>query len=131
MYPYVLVAHSLLRWAVIALGILAAVSVLAAGAGARRRVLPFVIAVDLQIILGLLLWAWLSPVAGLGGGGLGAAESRHFTIAHPAVGVATALLAHTGNVFLKKGFSQARLLVLLAAAAALLAVPWDRPLLRF
>jgi len=130
MYPYVLVAHSLLRWAVIALGILAAVSVLGAGIGARRRVAPFVIAADLQIILGFLLWAWLSPVTSLRGGALADPETRHFTTAHPGVGLATALLAHTGNVFLKKGFPQARLLIVLALAAALLAAPWDRPLLR-
>ncbi len=130
MYPYLLVAHSLLRWAVIALGILAAVSVVEGGAGARRRVVPFVIAADLQIILGLLLWAWLSPVTSIGGG-MGDAEVRHYTVSHPAVGLAAALLAHTGNVFLKRGFAQARLLVFLAVGAVLLAVPWDRPLLRF
>jgi len=130
MYPYVLIAHSLVRWAVIALGILAAVSVLGAGVGARRRVAPFVIAIDLQIILGLLLWLFLSPVTAVRGGALANPETRHFTIAHPGVGLAAALLAHTGNLFLKRGFSQARLLVLLALGAVLLAAPWDRPLLR-
>jgi len=88
MYPYVLIAHSLLRWAVIALGILAAVSVLGAGIGARRRVAPFVIALDLQLILGMLLWLWLSPVTALRGGALANPETRHFTMVHPGVGLA-------------------------------------------
>ncbi len=129
MYPYVLIAHSLLRWAVLALAAVAAVGALGPPAGARRRLLPFVIALDLQIILGLLLWAWLSPLTSLRGG-LGDGEARHFTIAHPAVALSVAVLAHTANVFLKKGLAQARLLVYLAAAATLLSVPWNRPLFR-
>lgn len=130
MYPYVLIAHSLLRWAVVALAVLAAVSALGPLAGIRRRLLPFVIALDLQVILGILLWAWLSPVTSFSGGTLADAESRHFTMVHPAMGVAAVVLAHTANVFVKRGFAQAKLLLWLALAAVLLSVPWDRPMLR-
>ena len=130
MYPYVLIAHSLLRWAVVALAALAAVSALGPLSGIRRRLLPFVIALDLQVILGLLLWAWLSPVTVFSGGALADSQSRHFTMVHPAMGVAAVVLAHTANVFLKRGFAQAKLLLWLALAAVLISVPWDRPMLR-
>lgn len=130
MYPYVLIAHSLLRWAVVALAVLAAVSALGPLSGIRRRLLPFVIALDLQVIVGLLLWAWLSPVTSLAGGALSDVESRHFTMVHPAMGVAAVVLAHTANVFLKRGFAQAKMLLWLALAAVLISVPWDRPMLR-
>lgn len=130
MYPYLLIAHSLLRWAVVALAALAAVSALGPLQGLRRRVLPFVIALDLQVILGVLLWAWLSPVTSFSGGALADVEGRHFTMVHPALGLSAVVLAHTANVFLKRGFAQAKVLVYLALAAVLLSVPWDRPLLR-
>lgn len=130
MYPTLLVAHSLLRWAVVALGLLASLAALGQPAAARRRVLPFVIALDLQVILGVVLWAWLSPATSLRGG-FADPEVRHFTLAHPAVGLSAVLLAHLANVFLKRGLAQARTLVFLALAGVLLAVPWDRPLFRF
>jgi len=128
MYPYLLMAHSLVRWVVLALGLLAAYSLLRPGAG--RRVAPFVIALDVQLILGAVLWLWLSPLTSTHGGVLADPDARHFTVAHPGVGISAVLLAHTGNVFLKKGFPQARLLVFLAVVSVLVAVPWDRPLLR-
>jgi len=130
MYPTLLVAHSLVRWIVVALGLVAALAALGPPAAARRRVLPFVIALDLQVILGLLLWAWLSPLTSLRGG-FGDPEVRHFTLAHPGVGLSAVLLAHVANVFLKRGLVQARLLVFLALAGVLLAVPWHRPLFHF
>lgn len=128
MYAFAVTAHSLLRWVVIALGILAAVSMLQPGG--RRRILPFVIALDLQIVVGFLLWVWLSPFASLKSELLAEPQVRHFTIAHPAVALAAALMAHTGNVFLKRGLPQARMLLWLALAASVMAVPWDRPLWR-
>ncbi|MBI5067073.1 MAG: hypothetical protein HZB56_02455 [Deltaproteobacteria bacterium] len=130
MYPYALIAHSLLRWVVLALAVLAAVSALGPLAGIRRRLLPFVIALDLQVIVGLALWISLSPVTSFSGGALGDVEARHFTMVHPAMGAAAVVLAHTANVFLKRGFPQAKVLLWLALAAVLLAVPWGRPMLR-
>ena len=130
MYFYLLMAHSLVRWAVIALGLLAAFSLLRPGGAGGRRVVPFVIALDLQLILGAALWLWLSPLSSAHGGVLADPETRHFTVAHPGVGITAVLLGHTGNVFLKKGFAQARLLIFLAVASALVAVPWGRPLFR-
>ena len=129
MYPILLVVHSLVRWIVVALGLVAAVAALGPPAAARRRVLPFVLALDLQIILGLLLWAWLSPLTSLRGG-LDDPEVRHFTLSHPGVGLSAVVLAHVANVFLKRGLTQARLLVFLALGGVLLAVPWDRPFFR-
>jgi hypothetical protein len=130
-YHLALVLHSLLRWAVLALGLLAVVSVVTQGAAGRRRVLPFVIALDLQLLLGLSLYLFLSPLTRGHGGG---AALRFWRAVHPAMAVVSVLAAHAGNVLLKRSGREQRIaagLLLLAAlilAAAL--VPWDRPMLR-
>ena len=69
MYTTVLALHSWLRWAVVLLVLIAIVRALAAGAG-RRPWLPlddrlglfFIIVLDVQLLLGLVLYFVLSPI---------------------------------------------------------------------
>jgi hypothetical protein len=128
-YLSALTVHSLLRWAVLALGLLAVASAL--GGAPRRRALPFVIALDLQLILGALLWLFLSPLTGSLRQAMRSADARYFAAEHPVLGLVAVLLAHAGNVAWKKERHRAAAVLLGAALLAALAnVPWGRPLLR-
>ena len=129
MYVEVLYLHSYLRWAVLALGALAVVAAFRDGGGARRRVLPFVLALDLQFVVGLVLYLFLSPLTRPG-----AHAERYWRAEHPALGLLAVLLAHAGSVVLKRSRKDRSLtgpvLLLGALVLLLVAVPWTRPLLR-
>ena len=69
MYGTVLLLHSLLRWAVLLTGLLAAVRAIWGWRSRRPWTLPderaglwFTISLDLQFLLGLLLYVALSPI---------------------------------------------------------------------
>jgi hypothetical protein len=128
-YFAALALHSLLRWVAIATGVLAAASALRQGPAARRRALPFAVALDLQLLVGLGLYFFLSPLTGPGSG----AGLSYWSAAHPALGALALVLAHAGNLALKRqGGSRgaAAALLALAVIAVLAATPWGRPLLR-
>ena len=70
MYPIVLFAHSVVRWAVLLAAVWATMAALSGLRGGRAwtrkaRVPGVVLAalVDVQLLLGLALWLWLSPHA--------------------------------------------------------------------
>jgi len=129
-YAIAITAHSLVRWAILVLGILAVASALAGWS--RRRAIPFVVALDLQLILGLVLWLFLSPLTtGLGREALRDREVRQMALEHPLLAIAAVVMAHVGSVLWKRG--KQRLAAALLAAALVTtaaAVPWSRPLLR-
>jgi hypothetical protein len=130
-YFALLAVHSLLRWIALALGVLAVASALGGGPAGRRRALPFVIAVDLQVISGALLWLFLSPLTASLKDAMAAAEPRYFAAEHPVLGLMAVGCAHAGNVLWKKGRQRVAAGLLLASLLACLAtVPWFRPLLR-
>ncbi len=131
MYANLLFLHSWVRWAVLVLGAVAVIAAFQDRAAARRRVLPFVLALDVQLVLGLLLYLFYSPLTrGTGGG----PALRFWRAEHPALAVGAVLLAHAGNVVVKragKGRGLAGAALLLAALVlVLIAVPWTRPLFR-
>ncbi len=133
MYYAVLVVHSLLRWAVLVLGVLAVAAAFRDGGTAKRRVLPFVVALDLQLLVGLTLYLFLSPLTrNLGDGN---PALRWYRIEHPALGVLATGLAHAGNVLAKRPARERQVLgaVLLLASMGLILVliPWSRPFFRF
>jgi cell division protein FtsW (lipid II flippase) len=147
MYAIVLSLHNVLRWAVLLTG---AYSVLRAGAGliargswlpaddAARRIFP--IALDIQFLVGLLLWAFLSPIT------TSALHSPEHVMSNPVVRfylVEHGLAAFLGLAFAHIGSARARrlkhvrsrftsMLVFHGLALVLIAarLPWDRPLLR-
>lgn len=132
MYVAVLGFHSILRWIILALGSLAVFSALTQGAAARRRVFPFVVALDLQLIAGAVLWLALSPLTRtVSRESMRVPEVRTFAVEHPVLGLVAVLLAHGGNVLLKRGKARAAALLLAAALVAVLAtIPWARPMFR-
>lgn len=132
MYFAAIAIHSLLRWAVLVTGVLAVVAVARGGVGARRRAVPFVVCLDLQLIAGAALWLFLSPLTqGLSAAALRDHEVRRFAAEHPALGILAVALAHGGSVLLKRGRGGPGAALLAAAlVVALAAVPWARPLFR-
>jgi hypothetical protein len=108
LYPLVLRAHSLLRWAVLLAGVWAVAAAASgwltgrawtpADARAARR---FATALDLQVTLGLLLYVGLSPLTRAAfrvPGAARAAEVRFFAGWHLAAMLAATACAHVGAV---------------------------------
>ena len=131
LYLPVLVAHSLWRWVVLVL-VAAAVAAALSGRGARQAARLAVPAADLQLVLGLLLHLWLSP---LGNRAIAAAsrdaEEIFFAATHFAAMVIALGLTHAAGMSVRRGLER-RGAALFGAALGLMlsAVPWWRPLLR-
>ena len=93
LYPHLLAFHGLLRWVVLATA-LAAIFVAFSGwsgaqpasANLRRFSIIFVIAMDIEFLVGLLLFFGASPITRAALANLGEAmkqqESRFFTVEH-------------------------------------------------
>ncbi len=137
MYTGLLDLHSVIRWVVVVLGLVALVSAVVA-----ERWTPaqnalarwFTIAVDVQVLLGLVLW-FVSPLVQGSLGNMGAVMRdpalRKIVVEHPVLMIVAAALVHVGASRGRKTDNprQALLFYVLAAAAVAYAIPWDRPLL--
>ena len=150
-YSLALFVHSWLRWAALAAGV-AAIGASASARGgpsadgpADRWGLIFMIVLDLQMLLGLLLYLVLSPFTAEAMRDFGAAMRtpglRFFAVEHLAIMFAALILAHVGRVLARKAATpearRTRRLICygLAMVAMLLAIPWPgtagaRPLFR-
>lgn len=138
MYTAVLMMHSWLRWAVLIAGIIAIVR--AATAKGRpwtptddRAVRWFTVVLDVQVLLGLLLYFWLSPFTKTALEDFGAAMKtsglRFWAVEHTfgmLIGVA---LAHIGAARIRKAPSLRKhrvavIFISLALLAILASIPW-------
>ena len=142
MYGIVLILHSLLRWAVLAAGLAAAVR-----GGVRNDIAGkwFTILLDVQLLIGLLLYFALSPFTreALGdfGSAMGNSQLRFFAVEHVLGMVIAIALAHVGRRKVAKAPAdrKARLAAIfygLALVAILASIPWPgmpagRPLFRW
>jgi hypothetical protein len=151
-YAAVLTLHSWIRWLVLLTGI-AAFGRAAAGASGRKPWRPsddragfwFVMALDTQFLLGILLYAFLSPVTHQAFGDFGAAMKnsglRFWAVEHGVGMLLGVALAHIGRARTRKTDSLRRHRVAaiffgLALAVILASIPWPgtpngRPLLRW
>jgi hypothetical protein len=153
MYAAVLLIHSWLRWAVILVALFAIVRAVT-GASSRRPWSPaddragllFTIVVDVQLLLGLLLYFALSPITQAAlrdfGGAMGVSATRYWAIEHVFGMVVGVLLAHRGRARAKSIGDPARrhkvaaIFFVLALVAILASIPWPgtpnaRPLFRY
>jgi hypothetical protein len=151
MYDIVLLIHSWLRWAAVVAGIAATVAAFSSGAGAPGRTsadrwgLIFMITLDLQLLLGLLLYFALSPTTAAIFNDFGAAmrdsNARFWAVEHVTLMLASVVVVHVGRVLARKavtpGSKRMRLLLCFALATItmLIAIPWPgmragRPLFR-
>ena len=153
MYPAVLLVHSWLRWVVLLLAVVAIARAFA-GARAGRPWSPsddqagrlFVISLDVQVLLGLVLYFVLSPITRAALSDFGAAmqlsTSRFWAVEHVFGMVVALLLAHRARMRVRaiqdprRKHMVAAVFYTLALLAMLASHPWPgtpnaRPLFRF
>jgi hypothetical protein len=136
-----------MRWVVIILAILALVRAYLGWLGNRpwteqdRRVGSFfAMSIDIQLLLGLLLYFFLSPLTRQALQDFGAAMSnsglRFFGLEHVFYLIVAVVLAHLGSVFSRRAKTDtskhrtAAIFYTLAVLVILIAIPWSRPLIR-
>lgn len=151
MYPTVLTIHSLLRWIILLAGLLAVARACAGWTGGRswtatdnRAGIWFTAVLDLQLLVGLLLYLALSPLTQLAMADPAAAMQssglRFWLVEHPLGVVIGLVFAHVGRVRIRRANTDrsrhrvAAIFFGVALLALLLSTPWPgtpagRPLL--
>lgn len=141
-YEIVRILHNLVRWAVVVFGLLAAGRALIGWLGRRgwlpldnRLGLLFTISLDIQVLLGLLLYFVLSPTTTNYFSRLGEAmnipEVRFFLVEHSLIMLVALVLAHIGRARARKApnpiarHRAAAIFYTLAIILVLIAIPWD------
>jgi hypothetical protein len=139
MYSLVLLLHSWLRWLTIAAGLGATLTAFSGQAGAAsaradRWSLIFTIALDVQLLLGLVLYVALSPATAAIFDDFGAAMrdpvARFWGVEHVTLMLVSVIAAHVGRVLARKAPTPAAKRLRLAACmtiatvAMLAAIPW-------
>jgi hypothetical protein len=149
MYSTILLLHSWLRWLALVAGGGAAFFALSTASGALARAERwgriFIIALDTQMLLGLLLYGLLSPYTAAAMRDFGAAMRepalRFWAVEHSTLMVSAVIVAHVGRVLARKSAdaSKKRMRMLICFGIAmllmLLGMPWPwmaigRPLIR-
>ncbi|MFW5941275.1 MAG: hypothetical protein ACOC9V_06850 [Chloroflexota bacterium] len=147
-YDIILILHNVLRWVVLLAGAAAVIRALAGWLGNRdwapldkQLGLLFTISLDLQVLLGLLLYVVLSPITTENfsnfGEAMGNADVRFYLVEHLAIMIVALALAHVGRAMSKRvepanaKHMRAAIFFALALVAILVGIPWEgRPLLR-
>jgi len=139
MYSVVLVLHSLWRWVVVLLGIWTVVRMASrmnasvADVKTKKVASWFVAAIDIQLLLGLLLFLGLSPTTKrlLVEGQIALRDPHvlYWTMEHAIPMIIAVFIAHGGQVLLKRASTPARyklaLIVLgIALLVILVSIPW-------
>jgi len=146
LYPHLLAWHGFLRWVVLAAGLAALFVGFSGWSGAkpastlRPFSLLFVIAMDIEFLLGLLLYFGASPITRAALENFGAAmkqqESRFFAVEHTTLMFLAVVCAHVGAALARKGktetmkFRGAAVAWTISLLLLLGGIPWWRPLLR-
>jgi len=141
-YSITLIVHSWLRWAVLAAGLAAALR----GGSDRNDTAGkwFTILLDVQVLLGLLLYFVLSPITGAAladfGAAMGVTQLRFFAVEHTFGMVLATVVAHIGRGRVRKAAPGKRgrtalIFYGLALLIILASIPWPgmpagRPLFR-
>lgn len=142
LYTTFLIVHSWLRWLVLIAG---AAAVARGGSGNGNAGRLFVTLLDIQMLIGLLLYFWLSPLTTAAlqdfGGAMSSSQLRYFAVEHVLGMIIAIALAHVGRAKIRKvpEHRRARTAAIfygLALLAILISIPWPgmpagRPLFRF
>ena len=148
MYSFVLAIHNIVRWLVLIFGIIAIIRTYLGWFGKKEWTdlddklgMGFTISIDVQFLLGLLLYIFLSPITTNAFANMSAAMSdsgtRYFLIEHSLMMLVAIVLAHIGRSRAKKADTDAgkhkasAIFYTLALLVILAAIPWFRPLLPF
>ena len=153
MYDAALHAHSWLRWFVLLVGLVAIARAIIGRSSRRpwsraddRLGAAFVGLLDLQLLIGLVLYFALSPITKEGmrdiGGAMANTGLRFWTIEHPFGMIVAIALAHIGRTRIRKTTDAARrhrtalIFFTLALIVIVITIPWPgraiigRPLFR-
>jgi hypothetical protein len=152
MYSAFLLIHSLLRWVVVIAGLIVLARAITGLTGRRdwgsadgASLRVFSVVLDVQFLIGLLLYVWLSPFIRDAWADLAAtmrnAPLRFFTVEHTTGMIIGLALTHVGKSKIGKAADAAQkhklaaVFIGLAMVAILLSIPWPgmpggRPLLR-
>ncbi|GAA5532791.1 hypothetical protein [Deinococcus aluminii] len=139
LYVILLTLHNLVRWLVLLAGVWALLRSFRGVGGVqtftstdRGAVAMFMSSLHLQVVLGLLLFAYL----GMQHVPAFAGARPSFQWEHVGLGLLAAVFATLGNALTKRAagnqakFRTAALWTVLSLVTVLLAIPWWRPLLR-
>lgn len=147
MYQFTLATHNIMRWIVVVLAIYALVRIFMGVFGKReftesdRKSLSFyAIGMDIQLVLGLVLYFFLSPITQAAfqdfGGAMGNSAIRYFAVEHILLMVVAVVLAHVAVVMARRAttsaskFNRAAIWLTLSVLAVVVSIPWStRPLL--
>jgi hypothetical protein len=146
MYEFILTVHSIVRWFALIIGIVIAVLSFLGWFGKkdwserdRKWGMYFTIAMDIQLLLGLLLYFFFSPLTRLAFQNFSAAMSNQglsfFAIEHPLAMLLAVVFAHLGSALSKKApdssgkFKRAAIWYTLSVLLLIIGMPWFRPLL--
>lgn len=143
MYAFTLALHSIVRWVVLVLGIVALSQVV--GGWMRGRTwakidrqlgLFFTISIDIQLLLGIVLM-FTSPLMQAAFNNMGAVsgspEMRFFVMEHVPLMILAFLAAHVTSVLVRRAevdsqrYRRAAIGYGLVLLAILVAMPWARP----
>ena len=144
MYSFVLAVHNILRWVAIILAIVALARAYSGWLGRREWTATdrkiggfFASAMDLQLLLGLILYIVLSPTTRTAFSNFGAAmrvaDVRFFALEHILYMVIAIVCVHIGTAAARKATQavdkhrQAAIWFSLGGLALLLGMPWFRP----
>lgn len=154
-YPTLLFAHSWIRWLVLGLGVAVLVQRSVAWRGKARPQVTgvhraFVAALDIQLVLGLLLYLVFSPVTKAAfadfGATMGVSLLRFYSVEHVFGMISAIAAAHIGFDRLRRSeraiegwgpalrfafIAQAIWLIVTVASIPWPGLPYGRPLLRF
>ncbi len=143
MYTGFLHLHDTLRWLILLSLVVTLVKYLAGWLGRKRWEkidnilgLVFTSLMDLQLLIGLALYFFLSPITQLAlsdfGGAMKDADLRFYAVEHFSMMLIAVVLVHIGRAKSKKArndaskFKIASIFFLIALAVILAAIPWSR-----
>lgn len=153
LYSILLPVHSILRWLLLIAAVGSVALAFIGWFGKKpwtktddKLGLAFTSLMDLQLLIGLILYGFLSPITLTAfqnfGGAMGNTAMRFFAVEHIFMMVIAAVFAHIGRALSKKGASdlvkhrRAAIWFGLALLVVLVAIPWPfsaaaRPWIRF
>lgn len=148
MYNFILILHNLIRWLVLIIGVLAVIRAFYGWLGKKEWVqiddrlgLGFTIGMDIQLLLGLLLYFVFSPITKTAfqdfGAAMADADLRFFAVEHILMMVIAVILVHIGRALSRRAdsdagkFKRAAIFFSLGLLVVLAAIPWFRPLMPF
>ena len=142
MYSFILATHNILRWFVLIFGILAIIRGFVGWSGKKEWTgldnklgLGFTISLDIQVLLGCLLYFLFSRVTKVAfsdiGAAMGTSELRFFLVEHFLMMIIALVVAHIGRSRAKKAdtdvskHKNAAIFYTIAMLLILAAIPWQ------